>query len=303
MLYESIGSQHDEESDHTLEQADGAALREVEAVHHGAVNIGFDDVRGLEEHGVVADQVIEQAVVALQDSAAGEEEEDDDRGLQGRQGDIPDPLPGAGTVDLGGLHHGGIHAGDGREVNHGSVTGGFPQVDQDDDERPGAGVLVNLWHNPARVPDQVGDEAEGVIEQVINQQGNQNIRNEVGKEHDALGGFFVSLEGDLIQQDREGQLQDVADDDEGQVVENGIFQQEPELAGGEEELEVLQPDKGTGKNALVILEIGEGDIGAGHGQIGKHQEEDDCRQAHQDQGFVLHQRPAQGRLPVVDDLL
>ena len=46
------------------------------AVHHGAVHIGFDDVRGLEEHGVVADQVVEQAEVALEDAADGEQEHD-----------------------------------------------------------------------------------------------------------------------------------------------------------------------------------------------------------------------------------
>ena len=34
---------------------------------------------------------------------------------------------------------------------------------------------------------------DAVIDQVINQQGHQNVRNEVGEEHDGLGCFLVSL--------------------------------------------------------------------------------------------------------------
>ena len=82
LLHKGVGADDDEEADHTLEQAHGAALGEVEAVHHGAVDVGLDDVGGVEEHGVVADQVVEQAEVALQDAADGEQEQDDDGGLQ-----------------------------------------------------------------------------------------------------------------------------------------------------------------------------------------------------------------------------
>ena len=106
MLDEGIGPDHDEESDHTLEQADSTALGEVKAVHHGTVHIGFNDIRCLEQHGVVTDQVVEQAEVALENAADGKQEQDNDGRFQGRQGNEADPLPGIGTVDLRSLHHG-----------------------------------------------------------------------------------------------------------------------------------------------------------------------------------------------------
>ena len=300
MLHEGIGSQDDEEPNHTLEQADRAGLREVEAVHHGTVDVGFDDIRGLEEHGVVADQIVEQAEVALQDSADGEEEEDNQRGLQGRQRDIADPLPGVGAVDLGGFHHGGGHAGDGGEVNHGSVAGGLPEVNQDDDERPGARVLVDLRHFTAEGTDEVGDETVIIVDQVVHQQGNQNVRDEVGEEHDGLRRFLVSLRGNLVQQDGERQLEEVSEDNEGQVVQDRVLQQEAQLARTEQELKVLQPHERTGEDAFVILEVGEGDVRARHGHVGENKEEYDRREAHQDQGPVLGQGPAD-RGPFVQD--
>ena len=149
----------------------------------------------------------------------------------------------------------------------------------------------------------MGDEAEVVVDQVVHQQGHQNVRDEVRQEHDALRQLLVSLAGHFIQHDGECQLQDIAADDKGQVVQHRVLQQQAQLAGDEEELEVLQSHKGAGKNTLVVLEVREGDVGAGHGQVGKDEEEQDGRKAHQDQRLVLHKGTAHGRLAVIDHLL
>ena len=82
MLHKSVGTNDDEEANDTLEQTNGAGLGEVEAVHHGAVYVGLNDVRGLEEHGVVANQVVEQTEVTLEDAADGKQEEDHHGGFQ-----------------------------------------------------------------------------------------------------------------------------------------------------------------------------------------------------------------------------
>ena len=105
MLHKSVGTNDDEEANDTLEQTNGAGLGEVEAVHHGAVYVGLNDVRGLEEHGVVANQVVEQTEVTLEDAADGKQEEDHHGGFQRGQRDVTDTLETIGTVNLCCFHN------------------------------------------------------------------------------------------------------------------------------------------------------------------------------------------------------
>ena len=52
--------------------------------------------------------------------------------------------------------------------------------------------------------------------------------------------FLKNFEPDLVEHDRDGDLQDVPEDDEREVVEDRVPRQQPELAGLEQELEVLE---------------------------------------------------------------
>ena len=63
MLYKGVGTQHNKEADNALEQTNSTGLGEVEAVHHRTVYVGFDNVRGGEQHRIITDQIIEQAEV------------------------------------------------------------------------------------------------------------------------------------------------------------------------------------------------------------------------------------------------
>ena len=72
MLYKGIRAQNDKEADNALEQSDCAGLSEVEAVHHGTVYVGFDDVRSREQYRVVSDKIIKQAEISFQNTADGE---------------------------------------------------------------------------------------------------------------------------------------------------------------------------------------------------------------------------------------
>ena len=65
----------------------------------------------------------------------------------------------------------------------------------------------------------------------------------------------------------------------------------------------MQPDEGAVPDALVVLEVCEGDVRARHGQVGKHEKEQDCRNAHKNQRPVLLQCAAHGRFAVIDHLL
>lgn len=229
MLHKSVGTNDDEEANDTLEQTNGAGLGEVEAVHHGAVYVGLNDVRGLEEHGVVANQVVEQTEVTLEDAADGKQEEDHHGGFQRGQRDVTNTLETIGTVNLCRLHHGGIHTGNGRKVDYGAITSSLPQVDQHNDKRPGIGHLVNLGHFAAHGTNQVGNEAVVVVEQIIHQQGNQHVRNEVRQEHHGLRGLFVALGLHFIQQNGKKQLQKVSQHDERHIVQDRVAQQQGQL--------------------------------------------------------------------------
>ena len=108
MLYKGIGTQNDKEADNALEQSDCAGLSEVEAVHHGTVYVGFDDVRGREQHRVVSDKIIKQAEISFQNTADGEQKQHNHGGLQGGQDNVANLLETVGSVDLCGFQHGGM---------------------------------------------------------------------------------------------------------------------------------------------------------------------------------------------------
>ena len=175
MLYKSVGSQHDKEADRALEKTDRAGLREVKAVHHGAVYVRLNDVRSGEQHGIVADEVVEQAEVALQNAADSEQEQHDDRRLQRWQDDIANLLETVRAVDLRRLEHGSIHAGYSGEVHYRAVARPFPDVHQDDDQRPCARILVDFRHFAAHGAYQIGNEAEVIVLGDVNCDGNVSV--------------------------------------------------------------------------------------------------------------------------------
>src|SRR4051812_25523673 len=63
----------DDESENGLVEADGGRRREVVLRHDHAIHRGLDDVGGLEQSGVVAHEVPEEAEVAVHDAAEREQ--------------------------------------------------------------------------------------------------------------------------------------------------------------------------------------------------------------------------------------
>ena len=292
MLYKGVGTQHNKEADNALEQTNSTGLGEVEAVHHRTVYVGFDNVRGGEQHRIITDQIIEQAEVPLQNTANGEQEQHDHSGLQGGKNDVANLLKAVGPIDLRGLQHGGIHAGNGGKVYHRTIAGSLPDVHQDDDQGPRAGVLVNFRHFASHRANQIGDEAEVEVQQVVDQQGNQHVGDEVGQEHQGLGGLLEGPATHLVQQNRKEHLQHVSDNDEGQIIQNRVAQQQRQLTGGKEEGEVFQSDEGTAKDPLSIIVLDEGDIHAWHRHIAEDEEESYGGQTHEDQCLILPEHSA-----------
>lgn len=171
---------------------------------------------------------------------------------------------------------------DRREVDHGAVSCALPDGDQHDDERPGAGLRVELGHRAAEGAHQRRDKAVVIVDEVVHQKAYQHRGNEVGQEHQRLRDLLEPLAAHLVEQHREAELQKVTQQYERQVVKHGVAQKQRQLARLEQELEVLQAHEGAVEDALRVIELGERDVGAGQRNIRKREEENNRRKAHQD---------------------
>ena len=77
----------------------------------------------------------------------------------------------------------------------------------------------------------------------------------------------ATLTCDFVQKNCQEYLNDVAQNNKHQIVENGVAQQHQKCAGREQKLEILPADKLTAKNTRVVIKVGKRDIGTGHRRI------------------------------------
>ena len=66
--------------------------------------------------------------------------------------------------------------------------------------------------------------------------------------------------------------------------------QSPEISGKNEEFEVIESDERTSEDPETVVEIYEGKVDAGHGQIRKNREKKYNRKTHDEQRKILSER-------------
>ena len=107
-----------------------------------------------------------------------------------------------------------------------------------------------------------------------------------------MSGLLEHPASHFVQQNCKEYLQHVADNDEGQIIQNRVAQQQRQLTGGKEEGEVFQPDEGTAKDSQPVIVFDEGDIHAWHRHIAEDEEESYGGQTHEDQCLILPEHSA-----------
>ena len=109
------------------------------------------------------------------------------------------------------------------------------------------------------------------------------------QEHDRLAYLLEPLVTDLCQHDGKGNLQYCTECNEDDVVQNGIGGQRPYLAGGKEELKVLQSHKGAAEQSAAHIVLCECIIDANHRHIAENDEKCHAGDHHDQQSRVLAQ--------------
>mgnify|MGYP007056172185 CR=1 FL=1 len=282
-LDDLVHDHDDGEPDDRLVEADRRRGGEVEVRHGRPVHVGFDDVRGRIEQGVAADDVVEEAEVALDDAAERKEDEDDEGGLEARQLDVADPLECVYAVNLGRLDRLAVYAHDRGEVDDRVVARHLPELDDDDEEGPHLGILVGRpgLHVPGL--EQAVQEAVFEVEDVVDQEPDEDGGDEVGQQHYRLRDFLEPADAYLVDEDGHEDGDDVVQHEEGEVVGDRVAGQVPEAAGREEELEVGQSHELAAEDALCVVVLDEGDVEARQGQVVERDEEQDGGHAHEDE--------------------
>ena len=96
------------------------------------------------------------------------------------------------------------------------------------------------------------------------------------------------LAGDLANEDREEDLEDITDDDKDEVVQDGIESQVRDFRM-QQEFKVLESDIGARKQGIPEIELGEGEVDADHGQVIVDEEEDKAGDQEEEQDPVPSQ--------------
>ena len=153
---------------------------------------------------------------------------------------------------------------------------------------------VDLDRVAAGLLDQRVERAGVVVQEVERDDADQHGRDEERQEHRGLADLLEERRADLVEHDRDRDLQDVPQHDEREVVEDRVPRQQPELAGLEEELEVLEPDERAAEDPVAVVEVGEGDPDAGERGVVEDDEEHDRRDAHEQEHLAVRDLPSAG---------
>lgn len=157
----------------------------------------------------------------------------------------------------------------------------------------GPRVVYQLVISPPGGPLHGGDHAVLPVDEGVEEVADHHPGEEVGEEHHGLVGLGNEFLGDLVEHDGEGHRDDDPQDDEDDVIEQGVAEHDLRVVRHEEELEVVQPyplavdqvaDKGGVAGIDLVLLEGEDD--ASHGEIAQQKQPDGRRRRHGEE----HQR-------------
>ena len=144
-----------------------------------------------------------------------------------------------------------VKPGDCREVYDHAIAGIMPELENDDDVFPDTRVRVEGVSIKTRLREQGVDEAVVGIEHIVGEHTDDNVGNKVREQHHGLRRALENLAADFGKHDGKHDLKDVAQTDEHEVVQQRVLGNHPQLAGLDQELEVIQADKRTAEDALA----------------------------------------------------
>ena len=277
-----------------LEQAGSSRLADADLALQGLENESVEGADGIvQRSGHSLRYLPEQAEIGIENLADVEDEHDDDHRLDGGQGDVFGLLPLGGAVENRGFVEASVDAGDARQIHDHVVAHGFPGGHEHQNEGPvlGSGIPHHLF--AAQAHDDAVRQALVGIEERIDKVADHDPRHEVGQEHHglvALGGEpGIQLVDDNGQRDGNHQV----DDDEHQIVQNGVAQQQTKGVACQEEFEVVKAGPVAVEQAVQKSLAGgqfktlERDNQAEHRQIAEYHEPYGGGQAEQSQLCVV----------------
>ena len=141
---------------------------------------------------------------------------------------------------------------------------------------------------PQGFEDHVQEAGVGV-QQAEHQQAHQHLGDEVGQEHHGLADLAEGLGLDFLEQDGHRDRQQIIQQDERQVEQDGVLRQRPQLAGLGHEVKVFQAHEGAAEDALAVVVVDERHIDARQRRVAERDEVDDRRHAHQNQRLGIEQ--------------
>ena len=127
-----------------------------------------------------------------------------------------DLLPAAGTVDFGSLIDAGIHAGDGSDVDDGTVACTLPDAHDDENQSPRTGVGVEADVH-AVLGKESGEHTAVCFEEPFKEESDDGPRDEVRQDGECLGYFLHVFVEDLVKDDGQCHRGQCAEEDEQDV--------------------------------------------------------------------------------------
>ena len=240
LLHCHVGNDDQNTSDGILQQTGGATVAIVVILHQGFVHIYVDGGGSLRQRAGIARYMIEQAEIAGENVAHIQNEHDGKNGAQQGKGDALDLLSDGGAVDYRAFIHALIKAGDTGHINNHGIAEGLPGIQEDQNIRPGLGILIPLDGGAAGVENHVVDQAAIGGQEGIHEIADNNPGKEMGQEGGRLA-YFPQLAGIHIadgngQSNREGDTNQQEDDIIGKRIADII----PDLGVEEQEFKVTE---------------------------------------------------------------
>lgn len=183
----------------------------VEVHGERTIDVRIDNVRRLEQHPVISDDLIKQIKLAFQNAAQAEKNEQDERRDEHRHDDVAHALEDVRTVDLRRFVVFVADSHNGRQVNNRPITQTFPHGEERNDVFPWLGVKVKIVFGKSKLCQCRIYDSVVRIEKIEDERAYQHERYEKRKEHDGLRRFAEPLTRKLAQEDRAHELEGVPD--------------------------------------------------------------------------------------------
>ena len=240
-------------------------------------HVRVDNLRRRIKRAVVPRNLVEQAGIGTHHVTDGEEQHNGDHRDQGRDRDVADLLPLVGAVDIRRLVQRGVNTGQHGHIQHGTVTGIFPDLHDGQDPGPVSGRGIETGAGPQQMVDQA---RPGIDERKYDEL-HRGVRNKHRDNHQGLHRLAGLFESQLVDTDRDRYVQHCADRCKQQVIQHGVFRHVQErIFGLDQELEVAKPYPVTAENAFGIVKVFERHDQTGHRDVHDEQQDQKCRQRH-----------------------